>query len=169
MRSKSPIRTILAPFVMVAAVLYFFVDALFLSFMRPISRALARLGLFDKLTRAIERLGPYTTLAIFVVPVALLEPAKPVGFYLIAEGHFIHGVMVIAGAELLKIAIVERIYHIGQPKLMAIPLFARAHDFVTGWLDWFKAMPAWQSVTHQFRSIVKWSRSLMRQIRPARH
>src|SRR5882757_1407765 len=99
-RSKSPIRTILAPFVMVAAVLYFFVDALFLSFIRPISRALARLGLFDKLTRAIGRLGPYTTLAIFVVPVALLEPAKPVGLYLIAEGHFIHGVMVIAGAEL---------------------------------------------------------------------
>jgi hypothetical protein len=167
-RSKSPIRTILAPFVMVAAMLYFFVDALFLSFIRPISRALARLGLFDKLTRAIERLGPYTTLALFVVPVALLEPAKPVGLYLIAEGHFIHGAMVIAVAELLKIAIVERIYHIGQPKLMTIPLFARAHDFVTGWLDWFKAMPAWQSVTHQFRSIVKWSRSLMRQIRPAR-
>jgi hypothetical protein len=168
MRSKSPIRTILAPFVMFAAVLYFFLDALFLSFIRPISRALARLGLFDKLTRVIERLGPYTTLALFVVPVALLEPAKPVGLYLIAEGHFVHGAMVIAGAELLKIMIVERIYHIGQPKLMTIPLFARAHDFVTGWLDWFKAMPAWQAVTHQFRSIVKWSRSLMRQIRPAR-
>ncbi|AMN39152.1 hypothetical protein [Rhodoplanes sp. Z2-YC6860] len=168
MRSKSPIRTILAPFVMVAAALYFFVDALFLSFIRPISRALARLGLFDKLTQAIGRLGPYTTLALFIVPVAVLEPAKPVGFYLIAEGHFIHGVIVIAGAELLKIAIVERIYQIGQPKLMTIPLFAKAHDFVTGWLGWFKAMPAWQAVTHQFQSITRWFRSLMRQIRPAR-
>ncbi len=56
------------------------------------------------------------------------------GLYLIAEGHYVHGVMVIAGAELLKIAIVERIYHIGKPKLMTIPLFARAHDFAAGWL-----------------------------------
>lgn len=168
MRSKSPIRTVLAPFVMAAAMLYFFLDALFLSFIRPILRALARLGLFDKLTRVIERLGPYTTLALFVVPVAVLEPAKPVGLYLIAEGHFVHGVIVIAAAKLLKIVIVERIYHIGQPKLMTIPLFARAHDFVTGWFDWFKAMPAWQAVTHQFHSIVKWSRSLVRSLRPAR-
>jgi hypothetical protein len=168
MRSKSPVRKILAPFVMVAAVLYFLLDAIFLSFIRPIFRVLARLGLLDRITRAVESLGPYTTLVLFVVPLAVLEPAKPVGLYLIAEGHYAHGVMVIAGAELLKIAIVERIYHIGKPKLMTIPLFARAHDFVTGWLDWFKAMPAWQAVTHQFRSIVKWSRSLMRQIRPAR-
>ena len=94
---------------MVAAVLYFLVDAIFLSFIRPISRALARLGLFNKLTRVIESLGPYTTLALFVVPVAVLEPAKPIGLWLIAEGHYVHGVIVIAGAELLKITIVERI------------------------------------------------------------
>lgn len=166
---RRPIRRILAPFVMVAAVLYFLVDAIFLSFIRPISRALARLGLFNKLTRVIESLGPYTTLALFVVPVAVLEPAKPIGLWLIAEGHYVHGVIVIAGAELLKITIVERIYHIGKPKLMTIAVFARVHDFATGWLDWFKAMPAWQAVTHQFQSIVKWSRSLLRAIRPARH
>jgi hypothetical protein len=168
MRSKSPIRKILAPFVMFAAVLYFLLDAIFLSFIRPISRALARLGLFDKLSRAIASLGPYTTLALFVVPVAVLEPAKPVGLYMIAEGHFVRGVIVIACAELLKIVIVERIYHIGQPKLMTIPLFARAHDFVTGWVGWFKAMPAWQAVTHQFHSIGRWTRSLVRSLRPAR-
>lgn len=164
MRSKSPVRKILAPFVMVAAILYFLVDAIFLSLLRPIFRMLARLGLLDKLTRAIESLGPYTTLVLFVVPLAVLEPAKPVGFYLIAEGHYVHGVMVIAGAELLKIAFVERIYHIGKPKLMTIPLFARVHDFAAGWLGWLKAMPAWQATTHLFRSILTWCRSMIRTI-----
>jgi hypothetical protein len=167
MRSKSPVRRILAPFVMVAAVLYFLLDAIFLSFIRPIFRLLARLGLLDRITRAIESLGPYTTLVLFVVPLAVLEPAKPVGLYLIAEGHYVHGVIVIGAAELLKVAIVERIYHIGKPKLMTIPLFARIHDFAAGWLDWLKAMPAWQAVTHRFRSIAAWSRSLMRRIRAA--
>jgi hypothetical protein len=164
MPSRSPIRKILAPFVMVAAILYFLLDAIFLSFLRPIFRALAKLGLFDRITRAIESLGPYTTLVLFVVPLAVLEPAKPVGFYLIAEGHYVHGVMVIAGAELLKIAIVERIYHIGKPKLMTIPLFARIHDFASGWLDWLKAMPAWQATTRRFRSILNWCRSMIRSI-----
>jgi len=172
MRSGPPIRKILAPFVMVAAVLYFLLDAIFLSFIWPISRALARLGVFDKIARAIGSLGPYTTLALFVVPLAVLEPAKPVGLYLIAERHYVHGVMVIAVAELLKIALVERIYHIGKPKLMTIPLFARIHDFTTGWFDWLKAMPAWQAVTHRFRSILTSCRSILRsivkQIRPAR-
>ena len=167
MRSRSPVRKILAPFVMVAAVLYFLLDAVFLSFIRPIFRMLARLGLLDRITRAIESLGPYTTLVLFVVPLALLEPAKPVGLYLIAEGHYVHGVIVIAGAELLKIAFVERIYHIGKPKLMTIPLFARAHDFAAGWLDWLKAMPAWQATTRRFRSILTWCRSLVRRIRAA--
>jgi hypothetical protein len=152
---------------MVAAVLYFLLDAIFLSFIRPIFRLLARLGLLDRITRAVESLGPYTTLVLFVVPLAVLEPAKPVGLYLIAEGHYVHGVIVIGTAELLKIAIVERIYHIGKPKLMTIPLFARIHDFAAGWLDWLKAMPAWQAVTHRFRSIAAWSRSLMRRIRAA--
>src|SRR4051812_38086708 len=107
---------------MFAAVLYFLLGAIFFSFIRPISRALARLGLFDKLSQAIASLGPYTTLALFVVPLAVLEPAKPVGLYFIAEGHYVRGVIVIAVAELLKIVIVERIYHIGRPKLMTIPL-----------------------------------------------
>src|SRR5262249_47991611 len=94
------------------------------------------------------------------VPLAVLEPAKPIGLYLMASGHFVHGVVVIAGAELLKIVTVERIYHIGRPKLMTIPAFARSHDFVAGWLDWFRALPPWQAVTHHFRSMMHWIRSV---------
>jgi hypothetical protein len=160
-----PLKKVLTPFVMCAAVLYFVLDALFLSIIRPVSRALAKLGLFARLADAIAALGPYTTLAFFLVPLVLLEPAKPAGLYLMAEGRFFRGIVLIAGAELLKIAIVERIYHIGRPKLMTIPAFARAHDFVAGWLDWFKALPAWQAVMHRFRSIAKWSRSLARRNR----
>ena len=150
---------------MLVAALYFLLDALFLIFIRPIAQALARLGLFDAITQAIASLGPYTTLALFVVPLILLEPAKPLGLYFMAEGHYGRGIVVIAGAELLKIVIVERIYHIGQPKLMTIPLFARAHDFVMGWTDWFRALPPWQAVTRRFRAIMVWSRTLAKRIR----
>ena len=164
-----PLKKILTPFAMCAAVLYFVLDALFLSIIRPVSRALAKLGLFAGLANAIAALGPYTTLAIFLVPLVLLEPAKPAGLYLTASGHYFHGIALIAAAEVLKITIVERIYHIGLPKLMTIPAFARIHDVVVGWLDWFKALPAWQAVMHRFRSILKWSRSLANFNRPSNH
>ncbi len=153
---------------MIAAVLYFLLDVLFLTFIRPIVRALAKLGLFDRVARAIGSLGPYTTLALFVVPLIVLEPAKPLGLYFMAQGHAIRGIIVIAGGELLKIVIVERIYHIGQPKLMTIPLFARTHDFVAGWADWLKALPPWQAVTRRFRTTVAWCRAVARRIRPPR-
>jgi hypothetical protein len=152
---------------MCAAVLYFILDALFLSIIRPVSRVLAKLGLFAGLADAIAALGPYTTLALFLVPLVLLEPAKPAGLYLMASGHYVRGMALISAAELLKITLVERIYHIGLPKLMTIPAFARIHGFVMDWLDWFKALPAWQAVMHRFRSILKWSRSLVKLNRPS--
>jgi hypothetical protein len=36
-------------------------------------------------------LGPYPTLVLFLVPVMILEPVKPVGAYLIATGHWLPG------------------------------------------------------------------------------
>ena len=118
------LKKVFAPFVMVAAVLYFLLDGVFLSVVRPVSRKLARLPFLIRVADAIAGLGPYTTLALFLVPLIVLEPAKPAGLYLIATGRAVPGVLLIAAGEVLKIVIVERIYQIGRPKLMTIPAFA---------------------------------------------
>jgi hypothetical protein len=47
---------------------------------------------------------------LFLVPVIILEPVKPVGAYLIATNHLVSGVSLIAIGELLKIVIVERLF-----------------------------------------------------------
>ena len=85
-----------------------------------------------------------------MVPLVLLEPVKPFSAYVIASGHFRLGVLVLVIGEVLKITIVERIFHIGRDKLMTIKAFAWIYNFALGWLTWLQALPAWQSVKHNF-------------------
>jgi hypothetical protein len=160
MRSKTVVRKLFEPVVVVVATLYFVIDALVLSILRPLLRRIARLKLFAAISAWFASLGPYPTLALFLIPLAILEPVKPVGGYLIATGRVVTGVVVLAVGELLKIAIVERIFHMGRDKLMTIPAFAWAYNFVAGWLAWLKALPAWQAVQHRLAAIRQWTRGL---------
>ena len=95
MKYRTIPKTILEPFVIVAAALYFVIDALALSSLKPLLRKIANLKLFKFIARWIASLGPYPTLTLFVVPLVLLEPVKPFSAYVIASGGpvplFLHG------------------------------------------------------------------------------
>ena len=162
MKYRTIPKTILKPFVIAAAALYFVIDALALSSLKPLLTKIANLKLFKFIARWIASLGPYPTLALFVVPLVLLEPIKPFSAYVIASGHFLFGVLVLVLGEVLKITIVERIFHIGRDKLMTIKAFAWIYNFAFGWLIWLQALPAWQSVKHNFDYFIHWAHKLNR-------
>src|SRR3954451_20038549 len=98
---------LLRPVVFVFAIVYFLIDALFGSLLHPLVLWIGRLPIFKRMRAWIIFSGPYSALAMFIVPLAVLEPAKPVGTYLIATGNFRKGVAVIVGAEILKLVVVE--------------------------------------------------------------
>ena len=75
------------PIVVVFAALYFLIDAIFFSLIRPLGTWLSKLPIFRRIGSWIRPLGPYPTLALFAVPLIVLEPVKPVGLYLIAFGN----------------------------------------------------------------------------------
>ena len=135
------------------AFLYLLLDFLFLSALRPLFRRLAELRIYGKIKAGIERLGPYTTLILFLIPLILLEPFKPAGMYLVAKGHLAIGIVVVVVGEILKIGTVEQIFRIGRPKLMTIPAFAWTYSLVVAWLNWVKSLPAVQVVVRQFREM----------------
>jgi len=87
------------------------------------------LRIFARVGSWVRSLGPYSTLALFVIPFIALEPIKPVGLYLIASGRVIDGALVIGAGEVLKITIIERLFQVGRDKLMSIPAFARCYEF----------------------------------------
>ena len=147
------------------AFLYLLVDFLFLSALRPFFRWIGELRIYAKLKAGIERLGPYTTLVLFLVPLIVLEPFKPAGMYLVAKGHLVIGVVVVVVGEVLKIGTVEQIFRIGRPKLMTIPAFAKTYNFLMGWLTWVKSLPAVQALVAQFREMKRILRDTIRRFR----
>jgi hypothetical protein len=155
-------KRILTLIVTVVAILYFLVDALFLWLVRPFAVKLARLPVFHRVGPWVRSLGPYPTLVLFLVPVAILEPIKPLGLYLIGTGHAMEGVLLIASAELLKITLVERLFHMSRDKLLSIRWFARGYAVVMGWWRYLQALRAWQAVWKQVARLKALSRRLWR-------
>lgn len=160
MASRKRLKTIFKPFVIAVAAVYFVIDALTLSVLRPLLRKIANLRLFAFIARWIASLSPYATLALFLIPLILLEPLKPLSAYLVASGQFKLGMCVLVVGEILKITIVERIFHIGREKLLTIKAFALVYDFVWGWLSWMQALPSWQAVKDDFDRFIRWARKL---------
>lgn len=140
-------RLIATPVALVIAVLYFVIDAVFLPLTRPLIRYVEQHPIFAEVATWLRRQGPYTTLFVVLVPLAILEPAKPIGFYLIATDRALRGIALLVFAEFIKLALVERLFAIGKPKLMTIRLFALGYNFVMRWLAYLKSLWAWKLVT----------------------
>jgi len=128
------------------AVAYVVVDVLLGMLFRPLYRYLARLRIFDRLAANIRKLRPYPSLALFLLPIIILEPAKPIAAYALALGHPGVAVGIFACAELLKLVIVERLFQITRDKLMLIPAFAWAYARWKLMSDWLASTGIWRSV-----------------------
>jgi hypothetical protein len=81
------VKRILKPVTYALAILYFLADADFMAIAKPISDWLATHVVLRRLRAWIRSLRPYPSLALFSVPVIILEPVKPVAAYLAATGR----------------------------------------------------------------------------------
>ena len=158
---------VLAPVVAILAFVYFLIDALFLPPLRLLGRWLGGFDTFARLGDWIRTLGPYQTLALFLVPLIILEPVKPVAAYLAAKGQYTRSIAVLVVGEILKVTIVERLFHVGRPKLMMIPAFAWTHDYMMAWYAWFEALPPWQAAVRRVRAIKAQARAVWLRFRRA--
>jgi len=141
MNWKKPLRSVVGALAMA----YVVVDVLLGLLFRPLYRYLARLPFLDRLAASIRKLKPYPSLALFLVPIIILEPAKPIAAYALAEGHVYFAVGIFAGAELLKLVIVERLFQITRDKLMSIPAFAWAYGRWKLVSDWLASTGIWRA------------------------
>jgi hypothetical protein len=148
------------PFVVLVAAIYFVVDAIFATVAHPLSRWLSHQRLFSRLRAWIRSLRPYPSLALFAVPVILLEPVKPVAAYLAATGHIMPSLTLLVVGEILKLVLVERLFTLNRDKLMSIPAFAWGYrKYRLAW-NWLESLEAWQMVR-------RWSRAARLVIRDA--
>ncbi|MCG5241716.1 hypothetical protein [Azospirillum doebereinerae] len=150
---RSVLRRVLRPLVTVLALAYFLIDALVYWVVRPFARWIGRLPVFGRVAGWAAGLRPYPALLLVLLPLAILEPAKPVAAWLFATGRPWPALLVLGGAELVKLTLVERLFHLTRPKLLTIPWFAWIYARAVRGLDWLKALPPWQAVRRAARRL----------------
>ena len=134
----------LAAFVIVA--IYFVLDAAFSHVTTPLVNWIGRQRVFRKVRGWIVSLRPYSALALFAVPVIVLEPVKPVAAYLMATGHLVFGLGTLIGGEIIKLTVVERLFQLNRKKLLSISAFAWAYGHWRWIMDWIESSKVWQAV-----------------------
>jgi hypothetical protein len=134
-----------------SAAVYLTIDLAFLSFIRPLRRRLLGDG---RLHRWIENLNRYAALSLVLVPLAILEPIKPLGFYLTAKGHLVSGGSVLAIGEIVKVILVEQVIEIAKRKLLSFHWFAWVHGHWEAVLGGLRSVRAWQATKREVQSAV---------------
>jgi hypothetical protein len=131
--------------VFILATVYFVVDVVSSHVTQPITAWLAKKKLFERVRLWVLSLGPYPSLALFAVPVIILEPAKPLSGYLIGTGHFFAGAVTFITAEVLKLTFVERLFQLNREKLLSIPAFAWGYRYWRHIMDVIESMEVWKA------------------------
>jgi hypothetical protein len=96
------------------AAAYFLVDVVFLRFAKSLANWIAKHWIFETLRGWILSLSPYPTLGLFALPVVILEPVKPMAAYLVGVGRATTGLILLAVGEILKLALVERLFSVSR-------------------------------------------------------
>jgi hypothetical protein len=122
------------------------VDLIFVGVARPISEWVEWHPVSRGLRNWIRSLRPHPSLALFSVPVILLEPVKPIAAYLAATGQFLSATLTFVSGELVKLVLVERLFDLTRDKLLKIPAFAWAYRNYQSAKAWLEATEAWQNI-----------------------
>ena len=154
--------------VLVLATAYFVVDGLFSYVARPVAVWMSKLRILERTRRWIVSLRPYPSLALFAVPVIILEPAKPLAGYLAATGHFFAGAMTFLTAEVLKLSVVERLFQLNRKKLLSIPAFAAGYKYWRRMMDVIESLEAWKAARQLAKNAARAVRNRWLQFKRAR-
>src|SRR3979409_2437331 len=127
------------------ATVYFVVDGVFSYLPHPITVCISERKLLERVRFWVTSLGPYPSLALFAVPVIILEPAKPLSAYLLGTGHFFAGAVIFITAEVLKLTLVERLFQLNREKLLSIPAFAWGYRYWRHMMDVVESLELWKA------------------------
>lgn len=140
-------RLLTPPLIVIAAILMWVEEWLWEN-LKALTGWVAKFPLIRWFEAVVQRLPPYPTMVVFLLPGIVLFPVKLGAFYLMAHGHVILGIELIVIAKVTGTAVVARAYVVCKPKLMQIGWFARLHDWLIATRNrlygYIQAMPLYQ-------------------------
>jgi hypothetical protein len=146
-------RRLLHPFLILLAIVFLFEAWLWNHLAPVVAWIVARLPLRQikaAIAASIERLPPAATFVVFVVPVLLLLPFKFLGLWMLAHGHWLDAIAVLALAKLVGLGVTAFIFDLTRPKLLQLAWFRRLYERVMTWLTWAHELT--DPIKHRLRS-----------------
>jgi hypothetical protein len=153
---KVGLRRVVRAIFLAITILYFLIDLLFLSIVRPLRRRLMALGPVQRLREWIAGLNRYAALLLLLVPWLLLEPIKPIGFLLFAHKHHLVATLVLAAGEVIKLTLFEQLFDMTKPKLMTFAWFAWYYGRWRAAVEYLRSLPAWRRMLGWYRMLRTW-------------
>lgn len=166
------LKRLLTPPLIVLAALLMWIEEWLWEHLKTLTAWIAKLPLFRWIEKSLQRLPPYPTMAVFLLPGALLFPVKLGAVWLMTHGQVLLGLGVIVAAKVIGTAVVARLYVICQPKLMTIRWFAWVHDWLTTTRNRLyaaiRAMPLYQATRAKLSAFKQTIKHLLRVLRGRR-
>lgn len=166
------LKRLLTPPLIVLAAFLMWVEEWLWEHLKVLTGWIAKFPLFRWFEKSIERLPPYPTMMVFLLPGAVLFPVKLGAVWLMTHGQVLLGIGVIVGAKVLGTAIVARLYVVCKPKLMTIAWFARLHDWLIAIRNRLyaaiQAMPLYQATRAKLSAFKNSVRRMLRVFRSRR-
>ena len=75
--------------------------------------------------RRLQKISPYLSLVLLLVPLLIVEPLKIAALFIAGKGHWLTGTGMLIGAYSVSLLFVERLFRVVKPKLMTLPWFAK--------------------------------------------
>lgn len=107
---------------------------------RPLVNWFASLSIVKHFGEYVGSLPRSVILVLFIVPLAIAEPLKIYALVVIARGHVISGLVIIALAYLMSFLLVERLFHAGREKLLTYRWLRWIMDRVETVRNWIAEM-----------------------------
>jgi hypothetical protein len=135
------------------AALYFLIDLIFLSIVRPLRRRWMALKWVKELREWVSRLNRYAALLLLLVPWLILEPIKPIGFLLFAHKHHLAATSLIIVGEIIKLTLFEQLFDMTKPRLMTFRWFAWCYHKWRAAIDYLRSLPLWRAMPSWYRTV----------------
>src|ERR1700712_1626925 len=84
-----------------------------------------RMTFLARCRRGLQRISPYLSLLVLLVPLLLVEPLKLVALLVAGSGHWLAGAAILVGAYAASLLVIERLFRVLKPKIMMMGWFNR--------------------------------------------
>ena len=138
--------------------LYFLIDLIFFSAIRPLRRRLLALKWVRRLRDWVGGLDRYAALLLLVIPWLILEPIKPIGFLLFAHRHHFAATLLIVVGEVVKLTLFEQLFDITRPKLMSFRWFALCYIRWRENIEYLRSLLVWHRMLGLYHTVRAWVR-----------